>query len=135
MRWKYRKLVNNLSNALDALCGPANRSGALNAEIRDEAMAVLAAAGIELVSEEDDAARRGTVLPWGGAASQSRPGASMWQSMARGVSIEADYLNGEIVLLGRLHGVPTPINAALLAAGQAGRARGGRNRERSLSTR
>jgi 2-dehydropantoate 2-reductase len=39
----------------------------------------------------------------------------MWQSMARGVSIEADYLNGEIVLLGRLSGVPTPINAALLA--------------------
>jgi 2-dehydropantoate 2-reductase len=25
-------------------------------------------------------------------------------------SIEADYLNGEIVLLGRLHGVPTPVN-------------------------
>ena len=25
--------------------------------------------------------------------------------------IEADYLNGEIVLLGRLHGVPTPLNA------------------------
>ena len=28
-------------------------------------------------------------------------------------SIEADYPNGEIVLLGRLHGVPTPVNAAL----------------------
>jgi 2-dehydropantoate 2-reductase len=115
MRWKYRKLINNLSNAIDALCGPANRSGALDASIRDEAMAVLAAAKIDLVSQEDDANRRGEKLPWGSAASQSRPGASMWQSMARGVSIEADYLNGEIVLLGRLSGVPTPINAALLA--------------------
>src|SRR2546428_370157 len=27
--------------------------------------------------------------------------------------IETDYLNGEIVLLGRLHGVPTPVNEAL----------------------
>jgi 2-dehydropantoate 2-reductase len=25
-------------------------------------------------------------------------------------AIEADYLNGEIVLLGREHGVPTPVN-------------------------
>ncbi len=27
--------------------------------------------------------------------------------------IEAAYLNGEIALLGRLHGVPTPVNALL----------------------
>ena len=26
MRWKYRKLINNLSNAIDALCGPTNGS-------------------------------------------------------------------------------------------------------------
>ena len=41
-------------------------------------------------------------------------GSSSWQSLARGTgSIEADYLNGEITLLGRLHGVPTPVNAML----------------------
>jgi 2-dehydropantoate 2-reductase len=28
-------------------------------------------------------------------------------------SIETDYLNGEIALLGQLHGVPTPYNRAL----------------------
>jgi 2-dehydropantoate 2-reductase len=28
-------------------------------------------------------------------------------------AIEAAYLNGEVVLLGRLHGVPTPVNEAL----------------------
>ena len=42
----------------------------------------------------------------------SRAGGSSTQSLARGAgSIETDYLNGEIVLLGRLHGVPTPANA------------------------
>jgi 2-dehydropantoate 2-reductase len=114
MRWKYRKLINNLSNAVDALCGPSESVGTLSARLRDEAMACLAAAEIECASPEEDAARRGTGMQWGSAASQSRPGASMWQSMARGVSIEADYLNGEILLLGRLHGVPTPANAGLL---------------------
>ncbi len=34
-----------------------------------------------------------------------RPGGSTWQSLARGSTVEVDYLNGEIVLLGRLHGV------------------------------
>jgi 2-dehydropantoate 2-reductase len=42
------------------------------------------------------------------------PGSSSWQSLARGTgNIEADFLNGEIVLLGRLHGTPTPANAVL----------------------
>jgi 2-dehydropantoate 2-reductase len=27
--------------------------------------------------------------------------------------VEADHLNGEVVLLGRLHGVPTPVNELL----------------------
>jgi 2-dehydropantoate 2-reductase len=41
-------------------------------------------------------------------------GSSSWQSLARGTgAIEADWLNGEIVLLGRLHGVPTPVNEVL----------------------
>jgi 2-dehydropantoate 2-reductase len=41
-------------------------------------------------------------------------GSSTWQSLAKGKTVmEADYLNGEIVLLGRLHNVPTPINHAL----------------------
>ena len=42
---------------------------------------------------------------------RQRGGGSSWQSLARGTgTIETDYLNGEIVLLGRLHGVPTPVN-------------------------
>ena len=39
---------------------------------------------------------------------------SSWQSlMRRQGSIETDYLNGEIVFLGRKHGIPTPFNAVL----------------------
>jgi 2-dehydropantoate 2-reductase len=39
---------------------------------------------------------------------------SSWQSLQRGTgTIETDFLNGEIVLLGRLHGIPTPVNAAV----------------------
>ena len=48
-----------------------------------------------------------------------RIGSSSAQSLARGTgSIETDYLNGEIVLLGRLHGVPTPVNAGLCRLGR-----------------
>ena len=48
-----------------------------------------------------------------------RFGGSSTQSLQRGTpSIETDYLNGEIVLLGRLHGVPAPVNAYLVALGQ-----------------
>jgi 2-dehydropantoate 2-reductase len=47
---------------------------------------------------------------------ERRGGGSTWQSLARGLgSTEADFLNGEIVLLGRLHDVPTPVNEALQA--------------------
>ena len=41
----------------------------------------------------------------------ARPGSSSWQSVHRRTGdIETDYLNGEIVLLGRLHGTATPAN-------------------------
>ncbi|MFI6259432.1 ketopantoate reductase C-terminal domain-containing protein [Micromonospora zamorensis] len=37
--------------------------------------------------------------------------------MARGTgSTEVDHLNGEIALLGRLHGVATPVNVAVQRA-------------------
>src|SRR5260221_8610060 len=45
---------------------------------------------------------------------QGRAGGSSWQSLARGSgAIEADYLNGEVALLGRQHGVSTPVNDML----------------------
>lgn len=114
MRFKWSKLLMNLGNSLEAACGPVGRSSRLYAAARAEGLAVLAAARIDAASDEEDAARRGDLLsirPIGG---ERRGGGSSWQSLARGTgSIEADQLNGEIVLLGRLHGVPTPVNELL----------------------
>ena len=118
MSWKYRKLLMNLGNAVEAVCGREGFAGRLGELVRAEGEAVLAAAGITVVSAEDDLARRGDALkiqPVGD--EQRRAGGSSWQSLRRGTgTIETDYLTGEIVLLGRLHGVPTPANHALQEA-------------------
>ena len=123
MRWKYAKLLNNLGNAVDALCGPNAEGRDLQRRAWAEGAECLRAAGIDPIPPDEDAARRGDRFQWGATAARSRPGASSWQSLARGTgSIEADYLNGEIVLLGRLHGVPTPVNELLQRmAGRAAR--------------
>ena len=115
MRWKYGKLLLNLGNAVEALCGPAARSSAIAVAARREGVACLEAAGIPFVDEAEDAARRADHLRLRPIAGQKRPGGSSWQSLARGTrSIETDYLNGEIVRLGRSHGVQTPANELLL---------------------
>jgi 2-dehydropantoate 2-reductase len=116
MRWKYTKLLMNLGNAIEALCARSPAAAELAELARAEGAAVLDAAGIAYASRDEDARRRGDLLqlrPIGGA---RRGGGSSWQSLRRGAgSIETDYLNGEIVLLGRLHGVATPANARLCA--------------------
>jgi 2-dehydropantoate 2-reductase len=115
-RWQYAKLLGNLVNALEAVTGPvaSDEAVALYDRVRAEAVAVLDAAGIAWASAEEQRAVRGdkvTLVPLEGA---PRGGGSSWQSLARGTgTIEADYLNGEIALLGRLHGVPTPLNELL----------------------
>jgi 2-dehydropantoate 2-reductase len=114
MRWKYRKLLMNLPNAVEALCGPGARFSPLAKEVQREGKAALAAAGIEAVSSEEDRERRGDHLQMAATASGEWQGGSSWQSLARGAgSIEAEYLNGEIALLGGLYGVPTPVNELL----------------------
>jgi 2-dehydropantoate 2-reductase len=114
MRWKYAKLLMNLGNVVGALCGPDVRGGRLNAALREEAVAVYVAAGIDRASDEEDRERRRGKLVLGEIAGRQRQGDSSWQSLERRTgAIETDYLNGEIVLLGRLHGVPTPANEAV----------------------
>jgi 2-dehydropantoate 2-reductase len=114
MRWKYTKLLMNLGNAAEALCGPVDGVGEIVRRARSEGAAVLAAAAIDAASREEDQERRADrmhVKPIAGAA---RGGGSSWQSLQRGTgTIEVDYLNGEIVLLGRRHGIDTPVNATL----------------------
>jgi 2-dehydropantoate 2-reductase len=114
MRWKYRKLLMNLANAVEALCGPDGRFSPLAQAARREGQDVLAAAGIDVASGEEDRQRRGDHIQLRNTSSGEWSGGSSWQSLARGTgSIEAEFLNGEIVLLGALHGVPTPVNALL----------------------
>jgi 2-dehydropantoate 2-reductase len=114
MRWKYRKLLSNLGNAVEALCGSVARSSAVLGEVRREGVACLLAAGIPVAGEEEEFAEREKLLTLRPIAGDERPGGSTWQSLARGSgSVECDYLNGEIVLLGRLFGVPTPVNETI----------------------
>jgi 2-dehydropantoate 2-reductase len=125
MRWKYTKLLMNLGNSVEALCRRDDNAVELSRRARREGASVLRAAGIELASQNEDAERRGDRLqprPINGA---ERGGGSSWQSLRRGTgSIESDYLNGEIVLLGRLHDVPTPVNALLQREATAAAAMG-----------
>lgn len=116
-RWQYAKLLGNLVNALEAVSGPMNgddAAGALYARVRAEGERVLDAAGIAHTSTDEQRKSRGdkiTLVPLDGV---PRGGGSSWQSLTRGTgTIEADHLNGEIVLLGRLHDIPTPLNALL----------------------
>jgi 2-dehydropantoate 2-reductase len=114
MRFKWSKLLMNLGNALEAATGPIGRSSDLYARARAEAEEVIVAAGIDCASAEEDTARRGDLISLRRVAGERRGGGSSWQSLARGTGrIEVDLLNGEIVLLGRLHGIPTPVNALL----------------------
>ncbi len=114
MRWKYRKLLMNLANAVEALCGPEGRFTPLAKAAKREGEAAMAAAAIEVATPEEDRARRAHHLQMRATSSGEWTGGSSWQSLARGTgSIEAEFLNGEVVLLGALHGVATPVNALL----------------------
>ncbi len=126
MRWKYRKLLGNLANAITALLGPHTDRGDLAERARAEGLACYVAAGIEPVTRDEYESRVDRVRSDRSPGGRSQPGGSSWQSVVRGTgSIEADHLNGEIVLLGRLHGVPTPVNQVLQrAANDLARRRG-----------
>ncbi len=114
MRWKYRKLLLNLGNAVEAVTGESGWASPLAGRLTTEGEAVLQAAGIDVASADEDTERRGDLLRMRPIDGRRRQGGSSWQSLVRGLgSIESDYLNGEIALLGRLHGVPTPANDLL----------------------
>jgi 2-dehydropantoate 2-reductase len=116
LRWKAAKLLNSVrNNALDLFGGSPARLQAYSQRMLQEALAVFAAMGLEPARPQE---RRHSVAHWGIApGSGIEPGQqSTWQSLVRGSSHELDFLNGEVVLLGRLHGVPTPFNAAVQQA-------------------
>ncbi len=118
MRYKRGKLLLNLLNVVEALCGPFDGDLEIEVSARAEAIACFEAAGLEYTIDETRFVGvkqiRGT----------SRPGGSTWQSLTRGKTLEVDYLNGEIVALGRAHDIPTPTNAVLQRLGADAVARG-----------
>lgn len=127
MRWKYGKLMANLANAIEAVSGLARdeHSKELRRRARAEGRAVLDAAGIAYAGDDENARFRADQVQIVKINGNERGGGSSWQSLTRGTgSIEADYLNGEIVLLGRELGIPTPVNEMLQRlANQAARER------------
>ncbi|WP_447645131.1 ketopantoate reductase family protein [Nocardioides zeae] len=106
-RWLAWKLVASVTFAVGVLSGDEDERARLRTELAAEARAVLTAADQDLA----DAARElahdrslAAVVSGAHAPGQQSP----WQAFARGAGSEVDFLNGEVVLLGRLHGVPTP---------------------------
>jgi 2-dehydropantoate 2-reductase len=113
-RWKWGKLLMNLGNAVEAVYRRDARAGELASAARREGVECLRAAGVAFVDIAEDAARRGELLTTKPIGDRPRSGGSTWQSLTRSAGIvETDYLTGEIVLLGRLTGFPTPVNALL----------------------
>jgi 2-dehydropantoate 2-reductase len=114
MRWKYTKLLMNLGNAAEASFAPSDARNAVVELARSEGAAVLGSAGIDFATNEEDAALRGGQLRIRPIGSGRRGGGSSWQSLERRTGrVESDYLNGEIVLLARLHDGRAPVNEAL----------------------
>ena len=108
---KYTKLFLNLTNALDAAL--AERVDDVVKQMQAEAKACCDAANITYADVHESRVRRGEIRG-GRVKGYDRHGSSTLQSLIRGAGdVEADYMNGEIVQLGRLHGVPTPINATV----------------------
>jgi 2-dehydropantoate 2-reductase len=123
MAWKRAKLLSNLANALQVLCvggyewraGNDDVTGTVVARMRAEARACFTAAGWAVI-EAGQFRAEASAFQIVAVNGRVRAGGSTWQSIERGLpSVETDYLNGEIVRLGRLHGVPTPVNAAIQA--------------------
>ena len=119
MPWKYRKLLSNLGNVVQALLGTGGRTEVLQAAV-SEAREVLAAAGIVVTDDATEAVVRAagpTVGAVPGAPADL--GGSTWQSLARGSgSVETDFLNGEIVRIAHAVGRTAPVNEVLARLGR-----------------
>jgi 2-dehydropantoate 2-reductase len=112
---KYAKLIDNLANAAQAVCGVgAPELETLIDAVRHEGETILDAAGINHVPENPENQPQNFV--WNGIGEidgRPRGGGSTWQSVQRGTPLETDWLTGEVVLVARSHGLAAPLNTLL----------------------
>ncbi|WP_340536862.1 ketopantoate reductase family protein [Nocardioides sp. GXZ039] len=109
---KNAKLLANVANGIDLFTGAEADLASARRSLRAEAADVLRAAGEPLPAggRLDPQGVELTIRPVEGHVGGRL---STWQSFARGASSEVDYLNGEVVLLARRHGLDAPLNAAV----------------------
>jgi 2-dehydropantoate 2-reductase len=111
---KWGKLLSNIMNALEVLGGPSAMRDELGGRVRDEAVACMTAHGVDVARAVSLAQERSKFANYHAIGSIRRVGSSSWQSVLRGTgNVETDYLNGEIVALGRRYGIATPVNELL----------------------
>ena len=116
MEWKYRKLLSNVGNAVQALLGQqpgdgrhrAGRPGGRSRGARRRRdRATPATRRSRRRGRSASPCTRCPGLP-------EFLGGSTWQSLTRGTgNVETDYLNGELVLIARQHGRSAPLNSRL----------------------
>jgi 2-dehydropantoate 2-reductase len=131
----WLKLIVNLNNALPALTDCTVHQvfaddylRRLGVQLMREGLRVAARAGVRLESLPDVSVWLARLLGWlplglaaGLAAAKASRMQTAWpllgstlQSLRRRRPTEIDYLNGEVVRLGRQVGEPTPLNAAVV---------------------
>jgi len=129
-RAKWNKLLINLNNATLGLTGLATQAATADAatrlwmaEVWEEGARVLQAAGIAYegppgmgaIEDRIRELRYSTIPPYVPVDDEHTGRTSLWQDLYhRRGQVEAEYLNGAIVRLGRQYGVPTPYNSLLL---------------------
>ena len=117
MTKKYAKLLVNLGNVADAACGVAGRRARVTDAALEEGQRAYRAAGIrweQSVERVEHDRQRAATMKFDIPAGDTFIGGSTWQSLMKGApTLETDYFNGEVIMLGRLHGVPTPTNEFL----------------------
>ncbi len=116
MNSKYRKLLSNLANIVRTVFAENALRQKWQEKLRAEAEIVLTAAGIAWDKGDP---YEGTGIGEKPVPGVERLGSSTMQSAVRGTgSLETDYLNGEIALLARLHGLEAPANTAFCTLSQ-----------------